>query len=124
MTNKVKNYKDLPKKYRKIFKKMFSVVGANIKTFNLNKDDWYYSYHWTEERETKFKKWLRKYVKKLYPILNDIGIESEVGMFLLNYSWTYSKEKCMEYREKTNFKPDYTLLYKIKRFFIKKIKGE
>jgi len=71
---------------------MFKRVGLKYPNPKFTQQDcWYQRKMWSQEEEDNFKKWMRSLLKKRYK-WSTKKVEWEVGMFLLNWGWTTSKD--------------------------------
>ena len=68
-------------------------VGLEWKSFDdaleyqkENGDQWYLTKEWTKEEEEDYRLWLENKLKKKYRFTKR-GLDYEIGMFMLSYSW-------------------------------------
>ena len=73
------------------FKKMFKMVGADIKTFDFASTEWYTDYQWTEKQCEDFKKWMIKDLMKQDNLKRKLA-ECRASMFDLMWGWKIKKE--------------------------------
>jgi len=71
-------------------KEMFRRVGQVFDPEKEYSGQWYDEHTWTTEQQEDFKKWLTKLVKKSFPYMTERKIQTEAGMFLLNWGWRTS----------------------------------
>lgn len=81
--------------YEKTFEdcviEMFKRVGETYPNDELtSKAEWYKEHTWTETEENDFRDWMKKLLKKRYK-WSDKKLEKEIGMFLLDIGWSYTK---------------------------------
>ena len=70
-------------------REMFFRVGEKYPNKELtDQSNWYEKHSWTQKDEEKFKQWMISYFRKKLRFTKKRA-ESEVSMFLLNYSWTW-----------------------------------
>ena len=84
-------------KYLKIILiKQCKSVGADYDKINFKKNDWYWDYEWTQDKEQEFKLWLIDYIKNNKEARNDLMsipstnkkfLEKFADQFILNYGW-------------------------------------
>lgn len=81
------------KTFNDCLKKMFKYVDLEYPNPEFVKqDNWYDKKTWTEKDRTEFKTWMEKLLKKRYPSMSRRGIDLEVGVFMLSYGWSCSKD--------------------------------
>ena len=74
----------ISKEYIPIFKKMFAMVGADIKKVDMTKQDWFHRYSWSVKEEEQFINWLAEYAVK-----NKLCSKREGGKFALEFVLLY-----------------------------------
>jgi len=88
-----------------ILEKMCEAVNADYNTLDFKSPDWYTSYEWTEEEESKFKNWFVSYLQKnaqarnyfmRTPTKSKETLRKVANEFVFNYGWKYKKEETTE----------------------------
>ena len=85
------------KTFEMCLKELMGRVGRKVDEKFLKQDGWYRRSSWTQAEEADFRDWMAALLRKRER-WNKRMVEREVGMFLLNYSWTYVPEGCMVVR--------------------------
>ncbi len=82
-----------------ILKKQCKMVGADFDKIDFKKNDWYWSYEWTENKQEKFRQWIMSYMKKnpearydlmSIPSSNPRFIEKLANEIIFQYGWKQS----------------------------------
>lgn len=75
----------------KLMKEMFKRVGLIYNEEYCKQESWYLNKSWTEEEQTKFKRWGEGVLKAKLK-MTDYTAAKEMGWFLLSYGWTTWRE--------------------------------
>lgn len=79
-----------------VLKEMANRVKADYEQLDVNSNDWFMQYEWTEAEQDSFKEWLvgylytntqaRKAIVEI-PIRNKRHLKKVADMFVFNYGW-------------------------------------
>lgn len=92
MKSKKEYIKDLKKDHiYKPLKKLAKIAKTTVpQCITKSEDgfDWDYNKHsWTGKQEEKYRRWLKRYIKRKYKYLSERKIDFEAGMIILYYGW-------------------------------------
>jgi len=82
-----------------ILKKQCKMVGADFDKIDFEKNDWYWSYEWKEDKQEKFRQWIISYMKTnkearhslmRIPSNNPRFIEKFANGLIFQYGWKQS----------------------------------
>ena len=83
-----------------ILNTMCLYVDANYTDIDIQEDNWYFKYSWSDETEKEFKRWMADYIHKIKGAQREMYDRSymkkddcvkAVDMFLLSYGWCHKQ---------------------------------